>query len=56
MGLRDWSIATVNRCPSFTDAGVCPMGPQKAHPGGGIPTLRPCAVAAGDRGRVSCIS
>jgi hypothetical protein len=29
MGLCDWSIATVNRCPSFTDAGVCPMGPQK---------------------------
>ena len=37
MGLCDWSIATVNRCPSFTDAGVCPMGPQKGPPGGGIP-------------------
>lgn len=37
MGLCDWSIATVNRCPSFTDAGVCPMGPQKGPPGIGIP-------------------
>ena len=48
MGLCDWSIATVNRRPSFADAGVCPMGPQKAHPGGGIP-LRPCGCGGRPR-------